>query len=79
MFVVNLIGRMFAVFVVNVFAVLAGGAILDIEWWKTLVIAGFIGIGQVLDDMARAYIADGKLTKDEVEQAFENASQANDN
>jgi hypothetical protein len=79
MFIVNIIGRMFAVFVVNAFAVLAGGAILDIEWWKTLIIAGLIGVGQVLDDMARAYIADGKLTKDEVEQAFENASQSGDN
>ena len=63
-----------ATFALNAFAVIGGGALLEIDVMQTIMLAGILGVANVLEDLARGYVNDGVLTDDEIEAAFKKAS-----
>jgi lactam utilization protein B len=50
--------------------IMAAGSVMEIEAWKAAVVAGLSAAMSVWASIGRAYYKDGKLTKDEVDDAF---------
>lgn len=64
--------RIAAVFAYSAMALVGGSAIVGgIPVWKAAVLAGISATAQVLEKLARAYADDGKITRDEIDAAFQ--------
>ena len=59
-----------AVFIVGALGTLGAGAIMGIETWVALSMAGVLAVASVAERLAREYLDDGKLTLDEINGAF---------
>jgi hypothetical protein len=59
----NISKRMVAVFI-------AAGSLVGIDVIQSSLLAGLLGVANVLEILARKYLNDGKLTFEEVNQAF---------
>lgn len=55
---------------------MAAGSIGGVELWKSALIAAFVGIMEVAESLARAYVVDGKLDSDEIDIAFASSAEA---
>ena len=55
---------------------MAAGSIGGVELWKSALIAAFVGIMEVAESLARAYVVDGKLDQDEIDVAFASSAEA---
>jgi hypothetical protein len=62
--------RMLALFLVTALATIGAGAVIGIDVVQTAILAGFMGIANVVEDLSRGYLNDGKLTNDEIDRAF---------
>jgi hypothetical protein len=62
--------RMLALFLVTALATIGAGALIGIDTIQTAILAGVMGVANVVEDLARGYLNDGKLDKDEIDQAF---------
>ena len=69
---IDIIRRIFAVFVATALSVIGAGAIVGVNFWLSAAMAGIGGVATVLERLARAYVEDGRLTKDEINAAFNN-------
>ncbi len=74
--VMMILKRTIALVILKVSAVLAAGSIGGVELWKSALIAAFVGIMEVAESLARAYVVDGKLDKDEIDIAFASSAEA---
>ena len=72
----NVIWRIVAVFTASGMAVLGAGAIVGIELMSAVFMAGILGVATVVEKLARSFLDDGKLTMDEINQAFAKADDA---
>lgn len=68
--------RTIALIILKVSAVLAAGSIGGVELWKSALIAAFVGIMEVAESLARAYVVDGVLDQDEINIAFASSAEA---
>lgn len=68
--------RTIALVILKVSAVLAAGTIGGVEIWQSALIAAFVGIMEVAESLARAYVVDGKLDADEINIAFASSAEA---
>lgn len=68
--------RTIALVILKVSAVLAAGSIGGVELWQSSLIAAFVGIMEVAESLARAYVVDGKLDQDEIDTAFASSAEA---
>lgn len=66
----NIISRIMAVFAASGLSVLGAGAIAGVELWKAALMAGIGGVATVVEALSRAYLNDGKLSTEEINQAF---------
>lgn len=66
----NILMRIVAVFAASGLSVIGAGSLVGIELWQAAVLAGGIGVATVVESLARAYLEDGKLSRDEVNEAF---------
>lgn len=62
--------RILAVFAASGLSVVGAGAVAGVELWKAILMAGIAGVATVVEGLARAFLDDGKLTKDEINQVF---------
>lgn len=62
--------RMIATFTANGLATIGAGTLVGIEILDAVILAGTLGVVKVSEDLARAYLDDGKLTIDEINEAF---------
>ena len=74
--VLMILKRTIALVILKVSAVLAAGSIGGVELWKSALIAAFVGIVEVAESLARAYVVDGKLDNDEINVAFASSAEA---
>jgi hypothetical protein len=74
--VLTILKRTVALVILKVSAVLAAGSIGGVELWKSALIAAFVGIMEVAESLARAYVVDGKLDNDEIDVAFASSAEA---
>jgi hypothetical protein len=66
----NVIMRIIAVFAASGLSVIGAGSLVGIEVWQAALLAGGLGVSTVVESLARGYLDDGKLTRDEVNAAF---------
>lgn len=62
--------RFLATFFASAFSVIGLGSVLGIDLLKSALFAGVIGIVNLVELLARAYLKDGKLTMAEINYAF---------
>lgn len=65
-----LITRVIAVFAASGLSVVGAGSLFGIEVWKSIALAGGLGVATVVEALSRAYLADGKLSTSEINDAF---------
>jgi hypothetical protein len=68
--VTSLIGRIVALFLVSALTTIGAGAIIGIDTLQTAILAGVMGVANVVEDLSRGYLNDGKLSKKEIDEAF---------
>jgi hypothetical protein len=66
--------RMVAVVVASVMGTIGAGAIMSIELWKSASMAAILGVAIVLEGLARAYMTDGILNDEEINDSFNKAN-----
>ena len=66
----NILARIIAVFAASGLSVIGAGAIVGIETYKAVVLAGTLGVATVIEKLARGFLDDGKLTVSEINAAF---------
>lgn len=62
--------RILAVFGASGLSVVGAGAIAGVSLWKAVMMAGVGGVATVVEGLARAYMDDGVLDKDEINEVF---------
>jgi hypothetical protein len=72
----TILKRTVALVILKVSAVLAAGSIGGVEIWQSALIAAFVGIMEVAESLARAYVVDGVLDEDEINIAFASSAEA---
>ena len=65
-----IVARMVAVFVANGLAVIGAGSLIGVDTISSILLAGSLGVIKVSESLARAYIDDGKITLDEINESF---------
>ena len=65
-----IIMRMLAVFIANGLAVIGAGSLIGVDTVSSVLLAGSLGVIKVSEALARAYIDDGKITLDEINESF---------
>ena len=70
----DILTRMVAVVVASVMGTIGAGAIIGVELWKSASMAAILGVAIVLEGLARAYMADGKLDETEINESFSKAN-----
>jgi hypothetical protein len=66
----NVFWRILAVFAASGLSVLGAGAVVGIDLISAVIMAGILGVASVVEKLARAFLDDGKLTMDEINEAF---------
>jgi hypothetical protein len=69
----TIIMRCFAVFVANALSVIGAGAIAGVDILQSCTIAGLAGVATVVGGLARAYLIDGELSREDVNKVFQTA------
>lgn len=62
--------RILATFAASGLGVIGAGAIANVPIWKAMLMAGIGGVALVIEGLSRAYLDDGKLTKEEINSVF---------
>lgn len=62
--------RILAAFAASGLGVVGAGAIAGVELWQAVLMAGIGGVAVVIEGLARAYMSDGVLTKQEIDEVF---------
>jgi hypothetical protein len=65
-----IIARMLAVFIANGLAVIGAGSLIGVDTVSSVLLAGSLGVIKVAESLARAYIDDGKITLEEINESF---------
>jgi hypothetical protein len=66
----QLVLRIVAVFAASGLSVIGAGAIAGVELWKAVLIAGIGGVATVVEGLSRAFLQDGKLDVEEIDEVF---------
>jgi hypothetical protein len=66
----KLIIRLVAVFYVSALGTIGAGSLFGVSAATAAGIAGLLAVAKVGEALAKAYVADGKLSKEEIETAF---------
>lgn len=70
--VATVLGRMVAVFLATGLSVVAAGTMVGVELWQSFLMAGIGGVAVVVEGLSRAYLKDGTLSLDEINEVFGN-------
>ena len=66
----NVASRIIALFLVSALTTIGAGAIIGIDTIQTAILAGVMGVANVLEDLSRGFLNDGKLSTSEINAAF---------
>lgn len=66
----NIILRILATFAASGLGVVGAGTIAGVPLWKAIFMAGIAGVATVIEGLSRAFLDDGKLSLDEINDVF---------
>lgn len=67
---INVVMRIVAVFAASGLSVIGAGAVVGIDTMKAVMLAGGLGVATVVEKLARSFLDDGKLSLEEINEAF---------
>lgn len=70
MIIIDALKRTAALIGSEIAVLMAAGSVLEIEAWKSAVMTGIAAALTVWASISKSYYTDGKLTKQEVDDAF---------
>jgi hypothetical protein len=70
----DIVLRIIAVFILDALGTIGGASIFGIDTITAASVAGILAVSIVFQDLARAFLKDGRLTKAEVDSAFSKAA-----
>lgn len=73
----NIFMRIIAVFAASGLSVIGAGAVVGISTTKAVILAGTLGVATVVEALARFFLEDGKLTAQEINDAFAKVDKRN--
>jgi len=65
-----ILSRIVAVFAASGLSVIGAGAIAGVELTQAILMAGIGGVATVVEGLSRAYLQDGKLSNEEINEVF---------
>ena len=66
----DLSGRTLAYVILKISGAFVGGAAIGLEFWQSAVMAAFTGIMEISEEVSRAYLNDGKVSTEELNESF---------
>jgi len=66
-----IIARIIATFVANALAIIGAGSLIGVDIQSAVLLAGSLGVIKVIEGLARAYLDDGHLSLDEINEVFQ--------
>jgi hypothetical protein len=72
---VGILKRILAVFAASGLGVIGAGTIAGVELWQAVLMAGIGGVATVIEGLSRAFLTDGKLSEDEINNVFNDADE----
>lgn len=66
----QVLNRIIAVFSASGLSVVGAGTLAGIELWQAVLMAGIGGVATVVEGLSRAYLEDGKLSQEEIDEVF---------
>ena len=73
----DILFRILAAFASTGLSVMGAGAIAGVPLWKACFMAGIAGVATVVEGLSRAFLDDGKLTLDEINDVFNKVDKKN--
>lgn len=73
----NVLLRILATFAVTGLGVIGAGAIAGVSIGKAIFMAGIGGVANVIEGLARAFLVDGRLDEDEINEVFNKVHENN--
>jgi len=70
----DIVLRILATFVIGALGTIGAASIFGIDVWKAAAVAGLLATMDVIAELSRFYVADGKLTNIEINEAFSKAT-----
>ena len=70
----DVVFRSIALFLTMALPAIGAGAFAGVEPVNSALIAGAFGVSKVITDLAKAFLDDGQLTKEEVDAIFKKAN-----
>lgn len=70
----DILKRMIAVVIASALGTIGAGSILGVDVWKGALLASIMGVAVVSEALARDFLKDGSLSKDEINAAFAKAN-----
>jgi phosphotransferase system glucose/maltose/N-acetylglucosamine-specific IIC component len=67
---VNIFMRIIAVFAATGLSVVGMGSVVGIDTLQAILLAGGLGVATVIEALARGYLDDGRLSQQEINEAF---------
>lgn len=68
--ILNILMRIVAVFAATGLSVVGMGSVIGIDTLQAILLAGGLGVATVVESLARGYLDDGKLSQQEINEAF---------
>lgn len=62
--------RALAYIIMKVSGTLGGGFVFGIEVWQAALMAAFIGIMEIAEELSRAYVTDGEISEEDEHAIF---------
>lgn len=62
--------RIIAVFSASGLSVVGAGTLAGVQLWQAVMMAGIGGVATVVEGLSRAYLNDGVLTQEEIDEVF---------
>lgn len=62
--------RAFAYIILKISGTLGGGFVMGVEVWQAAAMAAFIGTMEIAEELSRAYVVDGEISKEDENEIF---------
>ena len=66
----DLSGRTLAYVILKISGAFVGGSAIGLEFWQSAVMAAFTGLMEISEEVSRAYLNDGKVSTEELNDSF---------
>ena len=66
-----IIARIIATFIANALAIIGAGSLIGVDIVSAVMLAGSLGVIKVIEGLSRAYLDDGHLSLEEINEVFQ--------